>query len=77
MPAGAAAVFLLTRTLILEGWPNMDYAHRQFCTWGFLLILALALIPAGSSAADQTIPRDSKGLPLWEVARWNDAPVRL
>jgi hypothetical protein len=41
-----------------------------------LLVLAL-LLSAGAMADDQAIPRDAKGLPLWEIAQWDDAPVRL
>jgi len=55
----------------------MKNSHRTLCTGGLLLFLVLALLPAGSLADDQAIPLDSKGLPLWEIARWDDAPVRL
>ncbi len=42
-------------------------------------ILALMILPLATSAlADaQAIPLDGKGLPLWEIAQWSDAPVRL
>ena len=41
-----------------------------------MLFLAL-LLPLGALAADSAIPRDGNGLPLWEIASWQDAPVRL
>ncbi len=40
------------------------------------LLLAL-LLASGTLAADQAIPLDAKGLPLWETVEWVDVPVRL
>ncbi|MCB1183784.1 immune inhibitor A [bacterium] len=42
-------------------------------TLAVLLLLALA----ASAVAAPVPPRDAKGLPLWEIATWNDAPVRI
>jgi hypothetical protein len=48
---------------------------------GSILLILVLLLPVGAVAANQdgdlAIPRDSKGLSLWEVVQWEDAPVRL
>ncbi len=58
----------------------MDGTRMRSRVGSILLILAL-LLPVGAVAADQddalAIPRDGKGLPLWEIVQWQDAPVRL
>ncbi len=42
-----------------------------------LLLAAALLLPTGAIADDQPIALDAKGLPLWEIAKWTDSPVRL
>jgi len=48
---------------------------------GSLILILVLLLPLGAAGADQdhvlAIPRDGKGLPLWEIVQWKDAPVRL
>lgn len=53
---------------------------REFFTrslaCGLLLLISASTAVAGSEEAGD-IPRDARGLPLWEIAAWNDFPVRL
>ena len=60
----------------------MDGTRMTPRAGSILLFLILALLmPLGAAAADQVdemaIPSDDQGLPLWEIARWNDTPIRL
>ena len=43
----------------------------------FLLVLALSSLAGMVLAADNSIPVDANGLPLWETRQWTDFPVRL
>jgi hypothetical protein len=41
------------------------------------LLIAIFVLPAAASESVPPIPRDASGLPLWEIAVWDDFPVRL
>jgi hypothetical protein len=40
-------------------------------------VLILSLVAPLGAATPTTVPNDARGLPLWQVRTWDDAPVRL
>ncbi len=44
---------------------------------GLLLLISASIAAAAGSGGTGDIPRDARGLPLWQRAEWNDFPVRL
>ena len=44
---------------------------------GILLLISVCLVGAAHGEGTESIPRDARGLPLWEIAEWNDFPIRL
>ncbi len=44
---------------------------------GILLLISVSLVGASHGEGTGSIPRDARGLPMWEIAEWNDFPIRV
>lgn len=44
---------------------------------GFLVLISAPMAAAAGVEGAGDIPRDSRGLPLWKIAEWDNFPVRL
>jgi len=56
----------------------MNTARTEQRILSLVLVLFLTLLVFGGAlAAAPAIPHDDKGLPLWEIARWVDAPIHM
>jgi len=56
-----------------------DYKRCFFksLAYGLLILISVSTAAATGSDGVRSIPRDDHGIPLWEIADWNDFPVRL
>ena len=44
---------------------------------GVLFLISVSMVGSAHGEGTGSIPRDARGLPLWEIAEWNDFPIRL
>lgn len=44
---------------------------------GILLLIWVSMVGSVRGEGTGSIPQDAQGLPMWEIAEWNDFPIRL